>query len=67
MYVVGGGPNTYVVSFPRTLQSVECPVQGIKARAHNAGGMRDSFRYRYFLSKVAVLQDGRETLPRWDM
>ena len=25
---VGGGPNIYVVSFPRVLQDVKCPVSG---------------------------------------
>ena len=31
--------------------------------AHSAGRMRENFMYIHFSSKVAVLQEGRETLP----
>ena len=34
---VGGGPTTYVVSFPKVLKEVRCPVPGFPAVAHSAG------------------------------
>ena len=33
----GEGPRTYVVSFPRILQLVRCPVPGYPAVAHSEG------------------------------
>ena len=34
---VGRGPTKYVVSFPKVLQEVRCPVPGFPAVAHSAG------------------------------
>ena len=34
---VGGGPTTYVVSFPKVLQEVRCPVPGCPEVAHSSG------------------------------
>ena len=53
-----GVHTIYVVSFPRILKLVECPVQGCLARAHSAGWMREHFKYRNFHLKVAVLREG---------
>ena len=37
---VGGGLTTYVVSFPRVLQTVKCPVPVCLSVAHSAGRLR---------------------------
>ena len=63
----GKGPSTYVVSFPKIIQSVRCPVPGCPARAHSARRLREHFMFRHFRSQIAVVQEGRETLPRCDM
>ena len=65
--VVVGVPITYVVSFPRVLKTVYFPVQGCPEVAHSAGILRDYFVYQNFWSKVEVLQEGKEPLPRCDM
>ena len=48
---VGGGPTTYIVSFPRVLQEVKCTVLGCPAVAHSAGLIREHFMYHNFRSK----------------
>ena len=35
--VIGGGKKTYMVSFPRVLQEMKCPVSGFLEEAHSAG------------------------------
>ena len=62
----GEGPTTYVVSFPRILQSVIFPVSGFPTRAHSAGRLRGHFMFRKFWSQIAVVQEGREPLTRCD-
>ena len=42
---LGGGPTTYVVSFPRMFEEVRCPVPGCPAVAHIAGRLRKHFMY----------------------
>ena len=53
---VGGGTTTYVVSFPRVLQEVICPVPGLPSVDHSAGRLHKYFMYRHFISKVTVVQ-----------
>ena len=67
VYEKGEGPATYVVSFPRVLQSVRCPVPGFPAVCHSAGRLREHFMFRHFRSRIAVVQEVREPLPRCDM
>ena len=64
---VGGGTTTYVVSFPKVLQEVICPVPGFPVVAHSAGRLREHFMFCHFISKVAVVQEGKEPLPFCDM
>ena len=63
VYVVWGGNTTYVLSFPRILKSVDFLVSGCSEISHSAGPMSENFMCRNFRSEVAVLQEGRETLP----
>ena len=63
VHVGGGGATTYVVSFPRILKLVECPVIGCTAKAHSAGSMQENFMYRHLHPKVSVMHEGIETLP----
>ena len=56
-----------MVSFPRVLKSVRCPVPGFPAVAHSAGRMRENFMYRHLFARIAVVQEGRDPLPRWDL
>ena len=51
---VGGGPTKYVVSFPKVLQEVRCPVPGCPEVVHSAGRLHKHFMYRHYRSKVAL-------------
>ena len=46
---------------------VDFPVLVCPEISHIAGRMREHFVCRNFRSKVAVLQEGRETLTQWNM
>ena len=60
-------PTTYVVSFPRVLKLVKCPVPGCLEVVHSAGQLRENFMYRNFRSQVVVVQEVEELLPRCDL
>ena len=62
-----GGPTIYVVSFPLVLQEVKFPVLGCPSVAHNTGILRENFMYCHFRSKVLVVQEVTEPLPRCDL
>ena len=64
---VGGETTTYVVSLPRVLQTVKCLVPGCPAVPHSVGRIWEHFMYHHFWSKVAVVQEGAEPLPRCDL
>ena len=51
-----GEPITYVVSFPRVLKTVICPVLGILSVAHSVVRMREHFMYRHLFSGIAAEQ-----------
>ena len=63
---VGLGSATYMVSLPRVLHEVKCLVPGCPSVAHSAGRPHEHFMYCHFRSKVAVVQEGMETLPCCD-
>ena len=46
LYVGGGVPETYVVSFSRILKWVECPVEGCTEMVNIPGRLRENFMYR---------------------
>ena len=52
---VGVLPTTYVVSFPRVIQSVRCSVPGYLAVAHSVGRLRENLVYQHSWFKVAVV------------
>ena len=64
--VEGGGSEIYKVSFQQILKSVDCPVEGCPARAKTPGRLRKHFMYRHWKSKVSIMQEGPEQLPRCD-
>ena len=64
---VGGGTTTYVVSFPKVIQELRCLVPRFPAVAHSVGKLRERLMFRHFISKVAIVQEGKETLPRCEM
>ena len=64
---VGGGPTTYLVSFPRLFQEVKCPVTGFPEVAHSSGRLRKHFMCHHFRSKVMMFQDRAEPLPPFDL
>ena len=55
MDIGGGGPEIYVVSFPRVFKFAVLPVDGRPVRAHNPGRMRNNFMYRHWKSKIAII------------
>ena len=63
----GGEPTIYLVSFPRVLHLVICPVPGCLAVAHSSGRLQHHFVYRQFFLQVAVAQEGAEPLSRCDL
>ena len=60
---VGGRKTTYVVSFPRALQTVKFSVLGCLEVSHGVGRLQEHFVYRQFWSKVEVYQEWVELLP----
>ena len=56
-----------MVFFPRVLKMVRCLVPGCPSVAHSVGRMREPFMYRHFFAWIAVVQEGREPLPRCDL
>ena len=53
--VGGGWQETYTVSFPRILKSVEFPVEGCLAREKTPGRLREHLMYRHWKLKVAIM------------
>ena len=45
--IVGGGLETYKVSFQRILKSMECSVEGYLSRAKPPVKLREHFMYRH--------------------
>ena len=64
---VRGRPTTYMMSLPKVLQEVRCPVPGCPAVEHSAGRLFKNFMFCPFRSKEVVVQEGKELLPRCDM
>ena len=62
--VGGRGMETYMVYFPWILKLLECPVDGCPERPNSPGGLMEHFMYQHWKSKVAILQEGMEPLPR---
>ena len=62
--VGGGGPEIYMVLFLRILKLVECPVEGFPERAKTPGILGENFMYGQWKSKVAIMQEVPELLPR---
>ena len=52
---VGGVPTTYVVSFPKVIQEVRCPVPGCPVVSHSAGRLREHFMFCHFRYRVVVV------------
>ena len=62
----GGGLEIYKVSFTRMLKLVHCPVEVCPAKEKDPGRIREHFMFHHSKSKVAILQEGPEPLPRCD-
>ena len=45
---------------------VECLAEGRPAREKTPGRLRENFMFWHWKSKVAILQEGPEPLPRYD-
>ena len=63
----GGGLVTYMVSFPRAMKTVRCPVPGCPAVSHSAVRMREHFIYRHFFYRIAVVKEGTAPLPQCEL
>ena len=53
----GGGEEIYVVSLPRVLKLVACPVGGFPVRSHSTVRLIENFVYWHWKAKDAILQD----------
>ena len=62
----GVGSDTYVVSFPHTLKSVDFLLEGCPSRANTSEILREHFMYRHWKVKVAVVQEVPAPLPWCD-
>ena len=60
------GTQTYRVLFPQIFNSVECPVEGCPERANTPVRLREHFVYQHCKSKVDIMQEVPELLPRCD-
>ena len=58
--------EVYKVSFLRILNLAECPVEGCPPRVKKPVRLRENFMFRHWKSKVTILQEGPELLPRCD-
>ena len=61
-----GGPDKYVVSFMRLLNSAECQVDGLLAGLNIKGRLREHFMYCPWKDKVDIINEGPEPLPQCD-
>ena len=66
MDVWGGELEVYKLSFPWNLKSVDCPVEGCPAKGKTPGSVREHFMFCHWKSKLSILQEGPEPLPRCD-
>ena len=57
----------HVVSIPRVLKLVKCPVPGCPAVVHSAERLQGKFMNRNFRSQVEVMQEGVKPLPHCDL
>ena len=65
--VVIEGPETYRVYFPQVLKLVLFLVDGCTERANKPGRLQKHFTYQHWKSKVSILQEVLEPLPRCDL
>ena len=56
-----------MLSSPWVLKMMRCPVTGFLSVVHSAGRLREHFMYRQFFSRIVVVQEGKEPLPRCDL
>ena len=64
--VKGGGIETYLVSFPRILKSVEFPLEGCPERTKTPMRLCEHFVYQHWKAKVYIVQEGPTPLLRCD-
>ena len=62
--VGGGGMEVYKVSSPWILKLLECLVEVCLAKTKTPGRLRENFMFCHWKSKVAILQEVPEPLPR---
>ena len=66
VYFGGGGLEVYKVSFTLILTSVDFPVEGCPAKEKKTESLREHFMFCHWISKVDILKEGPELLPRCD-
>ena len=57
--------ETYVVSLPRVLLLMACPVEGCLVRANNLGRICEHFVYMHWKANIAILQEVPPPLPQF--
>jgi hypothetical protein len=60
-------PIPYRVSFPATLRSRNCPVEGCNERLCNRDSLRRHFVYRHFADTICILEEGPQPLPKCEL
>ena len=58
----GGGSDTFVVSLPRVLTLVVCPVEWLPESGQTLGRLREHFMCRNWKAQVSILREGPSPL-----
>jgi hypothetical protein len=60
----GRQPALYRISFPKTVSSVVCPVEGCSGAATTRNNLRRHFAHRHYHDKLCILEEGQVPLPK---
>jgi Reverse transcriptase (RNA-dependent DNA polymerase) len=60
-------PVSYAVSFPATLRSRTCPVEGCREKLCNRDSLRRHFVHRHYADTLCILEEGSVPLPKCEL
>jgi hypothetical protein len=59
-----GLPAEYLVSFPKTVTSIDCPIEGCPGKATSRANLRAHFMHRHVKDTLIILDEGSFPHPR---